>query len=809
MKLTIGSSQAEDRSKTTYGITRNVVAISLAFMMCYTAYNGTINLQSSINADAGLGTLALSVSSAGYVVSNMFLPVLLIKWIGTKWTICLSYLAFTPYYAAQVYPNFYTFIPTAAILGLGGASLWCAKSAYLCTASENHNKISNIPLDVLLSRFFGIFFMIYQLNQVLGNLISSLVLSLGDNEAAMTAINDSIIPKLCGGNYYPSTGAEEVMLEQPQERIQILTGMEQAYFAADFTSSFVSCSIGVGIVGFVMMTYGLVDAIGSVMVGHLAKKVGRIPLMLAAFVIQCFVLVFLLCWSPQSDQKFVVYILACLWGLCDAIWMVQSSEYFRFIKFLALIIVLLEMKLTVRCSQVEERSKTTYDITRNVVAISLAFMISYIAYNGTINLQSSINADAGLGTLALSIAAAGFVVSNMFLPVLLIKWIGTKWTICVSFLAYTPYYAAQVYPNFYTFIPTAVIMGFGGASLWCAKSAYLCTSFVSCAIGVGIVGFVMMTYGLVDAIGSVMVGQLAKKVGRIPLMLAAFVTHCFVLVFLLCWSPQSDQKFVVYILACLWGLCDAIWMVQSSEHTRIIKLLAVIIVFLEMKITIRSSRVEDRPKTTYEITKNVVAISLAFMISSTAYSGTINLQSSINADAGLGTLALGISCAGFVVSNMFLPVLLIKWIGTKWTICVSFLAYTPYYAAQVYPNFYTLIPTAWIMGFGGASLWCAKSAYLCAASEDHKNISNIALDILLSRFFGIFFMIYQLNQVLGNLISSLVLSLGDNEAAITAVNDSIIPILCGANYFPSTDAEKALQEQPKERIQILAGLVNT
>ncbi|OWR43354.1 putative UNC93A protein [Danaus plexippus plexippus] len=111
----------------------------------------------------------------------------------------------------------------------------------------------------------------------------------------------------------------------------IFTGMQQAYFAADFTASFVSCAIGVGIVGFVMMTYGLVDAIGSVTVGQLAKKVGRLPLMIAAFVTHCFILVFLLSWSPQSNQKFVVYILACLWGLCDSVWMVQSSVFYGII----------------------------------------------------------------------------------------------------------------------------------------------------------------------------------------------------------------------------------------------------------------------------------------------------------------------------------------------------------------------------------------------------------------------------------------------------------------------------------------------
>lgn len=37
-----------------------------------------------------------------------------------------------------------------------------------------HSKISGIPAEALLVRFLGLFFMIFQMNQVWGNLISSL-----------------------------------------------------------------------------------------------------------------------------------------------------------------------------------------------------------------------------------------------------------------------------------------------------------------------------------------------------------------------------------------------------------------------------------------------------------------------------------------------------------------------------------------------------------------------------------------------------------------------------------------------------------
>lgn len=50
-----------------------------------------------------------------------------------------------------------------------------------------------------------------------------------------------------------------------------------------------------------------------------------------------------------------------------------------------------------------------------------------------------------------------------------------------------------------------------------------------------------------------------------------------------------------------------------------------------------------------------------------------------------------------------------------------------------------------------------------------------------------------------------VLSSGDNEAAVTALNETLIPELCGANFLPSADAGEALQPQPPEKIQMIAG----
>ncbi|CAK1551240.1 unnamed protein product [Leptosia nina] len=231
--------------------------------------------------------------------------------------------------------------------------------------------------------------MIFQLNQVWGNLISSLVLTSGDNHAAVTAVNASMIPEICGANFLPSADAAEALQRQPYEKIQMLvgiylacmaaaalivaigvdsmkrydtgravsgmggiemlmatlkllvepnqlmmitimvfTGLQQAFFGADFTASFVSCAIGTGTVGYVMLTFGIADALGCVVTGYIAKVTGRIPLICGATVIHLCLLATLLLWRPQAHQAYVMFIIAILWGLCDSVWLVQINAFF-------------------------------------------------------------------------------------------------------------------------------------------------------------------------------------------------------------------------------------------------------------------------------------------------------------------------------------------------------------------------------------------------------------------------------------------------------------------------------------------------
>lgn len=160
--------------KEKWRILKNVSAVSLAFMVQFTAFQGTANLQSSINSKDGLGTVSLSSIYAALVLSCMFVPTYVIKRLTVKWTLCFSMLCYAPYIAAQFYPRFYTLVPAGVLLGIGAAPMWASKATYLTQVGGVYSKLTEQPVDAIIVRFFGFFFLAWQTAELWGNLISSL-----------------------------------------------------------------------------------------------------------------------------------------------------------------------------------------------------------------------------------------------------------------------------------------------------------------------------------------------------------------------------------------------------------------------------------------------------------------------------------------------------------------------------------------------------------------------------------------------------------------------------------------------------------
>jgi len=54
-------------------------------------------------------------------------------------------------------------------------------------------------------------------------------------------------------------------------------------------------------------------------------------------------------------------------------------------------------------------------------------------------LQSSLNAEDGMGVISLSVIYGAIILSSMFLPPIMIKNLGCKWTIVISMGCYVAY----------------------------------------------------------------------------------------------------------------------------------------------------------------------------------------------------------------------------------------------------------------------------------------------------------------------------------------------------------------------------------
>ncbi|XP_063773794.1 protein unc-93 homolog A-like [Pseudophryne corroboree] len=362
---------------------KNIIIIAFGFLLLFTAYGGLQTLQSSLNPEKGLGVASLSVVYGCLIVSSVFLPTIIIKKIGCKWTIVTSMCCYITYSIGNFKPNWYSLIITSAILGFGGGPLWAAKCTYLTTTGIRYAKrMGKEKMDVV-NQYFGVFFLIYQSSGIWGNLISSLVLEQNPNKV----ISENASYSHCGPNNCPALSAgssnsttppsgvsdtlrytlmgiytgcgvlavllivillDQVELKEEQKNeleakpsiwrsllgtirqlkdirqcllipLTMFSGFQQGFLASDYTKAYVTCTLGIQFVGFVMICFGATNSICSMLSGKLSQYTGRIALFMLAAATSVSCIIALLLWSPNPNQFAVFFIFPALWSMSDAI----------------------------------------------------------------------------------------------------------------------------------------------------------------------------------------------------------------------------------------------------------------------------------------------------------------------------------------------------------------------------------------------------------------------------------------------------------------------------------------------------------
>ncbi|RHY01548.1 hypothetical protein DYB25_002327 [Aphanomyces astaci] len=189
-------------------------------------------------------------------------------------------------------------LPAAFLEGVAASVLWIAQATYLTQLSVLYAEFKHEPVVSSMGLFNGVFYSIFRMSAISGNLISSLVLGyfvwpaeslfvmytvIGLSGAALmlmlpsttkvSVTNDTELAKLvqtpsvAQGNE-PSRRGRMVVLAP----VFVLNGLQQGFATGEFTSNFIRESVGGASIGYVMALYGGCNVVSSYGFGKLADK---------------------------------------------------------------------------------------------------------------------------------------------------------------------------------------------------------------------------------------------------------------------------------------------------------------------------------------------------------------------------------------------------------------------------------------------------------------------------------------------------------------------------------------------------------
>lgn len=104
-------------------------------------------------------------------------------------------------------------------------------------------------------------------------------------------------------------------------------GLQHGFIVADFTRSYISCSLGLEAVGYALMIMGLTHTLVTFAVYQIPKCVNRLIIAFMGFSFHGGLLTVLWLWRPIKEDIIVFNVITAIWGMCSAIWETLTTSF--------------------------------------------------------------------------------------------------------------------------------------------------------------------------------------------------------------------------------------------------------------------------------------------------------------------------------------------------------------------------------------------------------------------------------------------------------------------------------------------------
>ena len=298
----------------------NVIFMGISFLAIFVSYNTTQNFMTSLYEQNG--QISLFIVYFTFALTGIINP-LIIRRIGEKWSLILGGCCIVPYIFVNIFKNEIVLLFVSIFVGFGQSISWSAEGSLLVRCSHPTQR----------GRNSGIFFFVYQSNQIIGNGFAFLLSKIEIDHSYLFLIFTvlciiGILPfLLIRMNIMPPI--EKVTLKDDMKKVWSLikskqmlllipmylySGLTQCYIFGEFTAMF-----GVDSLSIAMVIFGFTNMSISYLFGKLSDKIGRIPIFLisSVFIMICLTLVVVHYVSGRDDFTILFIAFVCL-GISDA-----------------------------------------------------------------------------------------------------------------------------------------------------------------------------------------------------------------------------------------------------------------------------------------------------------------------------------------------------------------------------------------------------------------------------------------------------------------------------------------------------------